>query len=209
MAGALPQLVEQQALDAGCALTAEQVLQIERYLVLLERWGRKINLTSNPDARWMTRQHLPDTFQLARLVREEAAHCQSYLDAGAGAGSTGLVLQIVRPVPELTLVEVNGRKCSFLRTVIHELDLTARLLQSRLELLEPAPHQLVCSRATWNPETWLELARPWMAADGRVAVFSRLELPASPGGCELRHQVHYKLPGGADRTLALFGPCQG
>jgi 16S rRNA (guanine527-N7)-methyltransferase len=209
MSGALPQLIEHQALDAGCPLTARQISQIERYLSLLNRWGQKINLTANPDARWMTRQHLPDTFQLARLVQRDAADCQSYLDAGAGAGSVGIVLHVIRPVPLLTLVEVNGKKCAFLRTVIHQLGLNARLLQSRLEQLEPAPHQLVCSRATWNPETWLELAEPWMAADGRVAVFSRLELPASSGAYELRQQVRYALPDGRDRTLTLFGRGSG
>jgi 16S rRNA (guanine527-N7)-methyltransferase len=68
------------------------------------------------------------------------------LDIGSGAGFPGLVLSIVTP-HKVTLVESDQRKAIFLRTVIRELNLTADVINERIETVAPVGASIVTARA--------------------------------------------------------------
>lgn len=113
----------------------DRLAPLEYYLALLERWQRAHNLVAPSTLEDAWNRHILDSAQLARLV--PAGPCR-LLDLGSGAGFPGLVLAILftgRPDFESTLVESNGRKCAFLRTVARELSLPVTVLQARIESL--------------------------------------------------------------------------
>jgi len=109
---------------AAIELDGVQAELLERYLELLARWNRTINLTAVP------LESLPDT-SLDRLLVEPLLAARffpltstEWYDLGSGGGSPAIPLKILRPLARLTMVESKSRKAAFLRQVIHSLHLT-------------------------------------------------------------------------------------
>jgi 16S rRNA (guanine(527)-N(7))-methyltransferase RsmG len=157
-------------------LASVDVDKLARYVSLVVRWGRRINLTGRPEAAVFIQRQLPDGLVLAdRLLSTTTQQRVSLLDVGTGAGIPGIVVGLACPQLRVTLVEPNQRRCSFLRTVIFELEMSCHLLDTSLEQvapqLVPAQVSLVCSRATWPPVTWLERAQHLVGAGGEVVTF--------------------------------------
>ena len=124
-------------------VSRETIARLAEYLAILVKWQAKINLISSktlPDA-W--RRHILDSAQLTSFLPTTASHI---LDIGSGAGFPGLVLSIVTP-HRVTLVESDQRKAIFLRTVIRELNLTADVINERIETVAPVGASIVTARA--------------------------------------------------------------
>jgi 16S rRNA (guanine527-N7)-methyltransferase len=81
-------------------------------------------------------EHAPTTVREPRRVRDDhladalvalelpvIRDARTLADLGAGAGVPGIPLAIALPEGRVTLVEGNGRKCEFMRTVVVRLDL--------------------------------------------------------------------------------------
>jgi 16S rRNA (guanine527-N7)-methyltransferase len=89
-------------------------------------------------------RHLLNCAVLERLIPEEAV----VADIGTGAGLPGIVLAIVRPDLQVSLVEPLLRRTTFLQEAVEKLDLTnAEVVRSRAEELAPASFDIVTSRA--------------------------------------------------------------
>jgi 16S rRNA (guanine527-N7)-methyltransferase len=81
---------------------------------------------------------------LERLIPEEA----EVADIGTGAGLPGIVLALVRPDLQVSLVEPLLRRTTFLLEVVERLELpNAEVVRSRAEDLTPASFDVVASRA--------------------------------------------------------------
>ena len=133
--------------EFGLQLNQYQVQQVQQYTKILLAWNDKINLTAIRDPLEILYRHFCESmFGAAGLPVEK---CR-LADVGSGGGFPGLPLKIVRPDLEVSLIESNVKKATFLAEVIRELGLTgARVLVSRFEELgeEVAPLDFVCSRA--------------------------------------------------------------
>lgn len=119
---------------------------------LLDQWNNRINLVSqNAMADFWTR-HALDSWQLWPHIPESA---QTLLDLGSGAGFPGIAMAIgckSRGMGHVTLVESAGKKANFLRTVIRELDLPAKVWADRAEKLSQhhtfqGPYDVITARA--------------------------------------------------------------
>lgn len=104
---------------------------------LLTHWNKKINLVSSTTISDFWRRHALDSHQLFSCLPKRDV---SILDLGSGAGFPGLALALSlkhsckdAPIGRVTLVESNGKKCNFLRTVVRELSLPANIVQDRVE----------------------------------------------------------------------------
>ena len=83
---------------------------------------------------------------------------------GAGAGFPGLALAISlksTPDAQVVLVEANGKKCNFLRTVIRELNLPAKAVQTRIENFDPQDFDVITARAFAALPKLLEYSLPF------------------------------------------------
>jgi 16S rRNA (guanine527-N7)-methyltransferase len=100
--------------------TAVQRSQLERYLDELQTWNGRLNLTAVPrDRAWM--KHVEESLALL----EAAAPAAGWLiaDLGSGGGIPGVVLAVMRPDVDVTLIESDQRKAGFLVHVAGLLDL--------------------------------------------------------------------------------------
>jgi 16S rRNA (guanine527-N7)-methyltransferase len=150
------------------ALLQERLLV---YYDLLERWNRKINLTSliNPIQAvdrlliepLAAAPHLPVGARLA--------------DLGSGGGSPAIPLALALDSPQLLMVESRSRKAAFLREAARAVELSAAVEATRFEeLRRVAAYQgsadVVSIRAVRPDSSTLEVAR-WLTVHGGTVAF--------------------------------------
>ena len=197
--------IQSEERRAGIALSNTQRDGLLHYIGLLQKWGKKVNLTANPSPEAIVSRHLPDALYLYRkmAIDMDLQTDSTFVDVGSGAGLPGLLIGILFPELSTTLVESISKKCTFIRTVCHELHLrNVTVVNKRLEQADIQKADLVSSRATWDPEEWLERAGSLLKAGGIAVVFTagELALEVEPLGYILQSRVKYSLMDGAGRV---------
>ena len=92
-------------------------------------------------------------------------------DVGSGAGFPGIPIKLWAPEIELTLIESNNKKATFLREVARTLTLTDINIQNtRAETLPTHAFEVVTLRAVERFETVLPTAASLLASQGRLAL---------------------------------------
>lgn len=130
--------VERRLARVGGRATGSQIDQLVEYLLLLDRWNRRMNLTALDDPDGAVDRLLVEPMLAAAAIDAGAL---SLVDVGSGGGSPAIPLKIARPELALTMVEVKTRKSVFLREVVRHLGLTACTVETaRFEhvLVKPA-----------------------------------------------------------------------
>jgi|SRR5579871_1026348 len=94
------------------ALTDEQITKLHQHYELLERWNKRINLTSVASGEEMVVRHYCESLFFAAQLSNGS---DSLVDIGSGAGFPGFPIAIAKPLWNVTLVESNQRKAVFLR----------------------------------------------------------------------------------------------
>ena len=162
------------ALAFGLVLTDEQADACLVYLVELEKWNRKFNLTAIRDEREIVTKHFIDSFSyLTGFVPEKG---MELLDMGSGAGFPALPIKIAAPGLSVSLVESVRKKGAFLRHVIRTLGLEdVRVLGMRTGELPSVCHafyDVVTARAFSDMESALKEGAAFLKRGG-VMVLSR------------------------------------
>ncbi len=137
-------------------VSRETLDRLERWLADLRRWKARINLVgaSTLDDPW--RRHILDSAQLLRFLPPET---RRLVDLGSGAGLPGLILAILG-VPEVHLIESDGRKAAFLLHCKGSLGLPGVTVHvARAEDVRLPPADVVTARALAPLERLLPLAR--------------------------------------------------
>jgi len=147
--------------------------RLETYAELLKKWNPKINLVSASTLPDLWTRHFRDSAQILSLAPLDA---RIWADLGAGGGFPGLVVAIIghetRPDLEMTCVESDQRKATFLRTVIRETGVSARVVVDRIEKAAPIGADVVSARALAPLGRLLDYAERHLSADG-VALFPK------------------------------------
>jgi len=115
----------------GCVdLSDSQIGQLYEHYELLQRWNRKINLTSIPSGpKAVIRHYCESLFFVANLP---VTGNTNIADLGSGAGFPGVPMAILRPEWSVALIESHQRKAVFLREASRGLS-NVRVLPSRAE----------------------------------------------------------------------------
>jgi 16S rRNA (guanine527-N7)-methyltransferase len=152
--------------DLGLDLTKETQAKLMDYLKLLQKWNKVYNLTAIRNAEQMISHHLLDS--LAVLPHLWPG---SWLDVGCGAGLPGLVLAIVQPDWQFTLIDSNSKKTSFVQQAAIELGLENVQVQCvRVEEMRVTKKfDGIISRAFADTEDFVRLTRHLIADEGRWA----------------------------------------
>lgn len=189
---------------AGLAveLDDERWGRVARFFELRARWAGTHNL-SGPQALADLRADLLDAAAVwAALGGGEAGDAPPLADVGSGSGAPGLLVACLAPTRPLWLVEPLAKRCAFLRTAAHALELTEvrvfreRWPSARVDALGPC---VAVSRAVVSPEEWPHLAaRPQVSAVVQLLAQRR---PAWPlAGFSLAAEVRYVAPDGGERV---------
>lgn len=124
-----------EARRAGFSLTPEQAEGLSRYLALLLKWNRAMNLVGRADWPGVFRDLAADSLHLAAFLETLALPEEPLsLDLGAGAGLPGLPLRLVWERGDYVLVELREKRAIFLSQAIAALGLPrTRALRGRAE----------------------------------------------------------------------------
>ncbi len=139
-------------------------------MTLLERWldalAETPGLTSvlRADAR---RVHVDESLAAADVVR---AYEGPIVDVGSGGGAPGIPLAIALPEREVTLLESNRRKCSFLERWARELP-NVQVVCGRAEEQPVDNWGVAVAKALASPPVAAEWCLPLVAAGGAAVLF--------------------------------------
>ena len=133
---------------AGQFVSRETIDRLKKYGDLLTKWNPHINLVSGSTIKSLWSRHIEDSAQIFTLVPDVEG---SWVDLGSGGGFPGLVIAILAQESnsnlQVTLVESDARKATFLRTVIRECKLSVRVVTDRIESLPSLQADVISARA--------------------------------------------------------------
>ncbi|MCV2882100.1 16S rRNA (guanine(527)-N(7))-methyltransferase RsmG [Actibacterium sp. XHP0104] len=157
---------------AGLSVSRETFERLKTYESLLHKWNPAINLVAKSTLADAWARHFVDSaqiFQLAPLARHWA-------DLGSGGGFPGMVIAILAaehaPDMQVTLVESDQRKATFLRTVAREAGVRANVIAERIEDVPPLGADVLSARALASLDVLLGFAQRHLLPDG-VAIFPK------------------------------------
>lgn len=126
-------LLEQRLQAQGIDFPRTAVQKMARYQEMLEDWNGRMNLTGDASFEALLDAHLMDSLaplSVAGLLPENAA----VIDVGSGAGLPGVPLAIVRPDLQITLLDSQLKRVTFLEAVTEALELqNTSVLHARAE----------------------------------------------------------------------------
>lgn len=158
------------------SLTPEQTGKLEQFADFLLAYNKHTNLTSITDPTQFVIKHLEDTLALAKQCDWKN---KKVLDVGSGGGFPGIVLLIMHPSIELTLLDSTLKKVEFLRQALQHLDLQATVVHARAEdwiRSNREAFDIVTARAVAPLQVLAEWCIPYVRVGGMfVAMKSRVE----------------------------------
>jgi 16S rRNA (guanine527-N7)-methyltransferase len=199
--------------EEPAVLSPDQLKDISIYIDLLLRWNARINLTSIRKEEEIVTRHFGESLFAARHLFPTQEQCRperprscTAIDVGSGAGFPGIPIKIWAPEINLTLIESNQKKATFLREVTRTITLTnVNIFPGRAEDYPSPPADLVTFRAVERFETSLPVAAGLVAPGGRLALLiSELQVirgkELTP---TLAWQVPRPIPHSSSRVLVI------
>lgn len=184
------------ALNEAINKSIEQ--RLLQYLELLEKWNRVYNLTAIREKEEMVTHHLLDCLAIVPHLKylEEGY----ILDVGSGAGLPGIVLALVNPRWQITLLDSSHKKTSFVKQVSIELELqNIEVITERVEQWQaPRLYDLIISRAFSDLAEFVDLTAHLCAANGKFAAMKGLypyeELAQLPPQVRQEQIISFEVP---------------
>lgn len=133
------------------------------YLALLQKWNKVHNLTAVRDPEDMVTLHLLDSLAVLPHIANGRL-----LDVGSGAGLPGIPLSIVRPDLQVTVMDSNHKKASFMRQAKAVLGLAnLEVMCGRVEEFQPEhKFDMIISRAFSDLAEFMRLTNHLCAENG-------------------------------------------
>ncbi len=198
----------------GITLDDDKLAKLERYYELLIEWNEKINLTRIVEKEDVYLKHFYDSLTLIKAI--DLNNVDSLCDIGTGAGFPGMVIKIVYPNINITLVDALNKRINFLNEVIKELKLDKiETIHARAEEFGKTNRELydvVVARAVSNISTLLEYSIPlvkvggvFVAMKGTNEEVSTLKTVYQKLDIKLENNLEFLLPyENSNRSLITF-----
>jgi 16S rRNA (guanine527-N7)-methyltransferase len=158
---------------AGLNVSRETFADLKALEALVRRWNPAINLVGKASLGNLWHRHIADSAQIFAYCPPSARH---WVDIGSGGGFPGLVVAILarEPVPALqvTLVESDQRKATFLRQAAQALGRDVTVLSERAEVVPGLAADVISARALAPLAELLSIAHRHLRLDG-VALFPK------------------------------------
>lgn len=142
--------------------------RLEKYYNLLIEYNKKINLTRITEKQDVYLKHFYDSITLIKAI--DLNQNLKVCDIGTGAGFPGLVLKIVFPNLQITLVDALNKRINFLNIVIKELNLkNINTVHYRAEIFirkNNETYDLITCRAVSKLNIISELCIPGLKING-------------------------------------------
>jgi 16S rRNA (guanine527-N7)-methyltransferase len=193
----------------GLTLTPEQLAKLQLYEEELLEWNERISLTAIRDVEGVRTKHFLDSLTVM-LGWERHGPPARIIDVGTGAGFPGLILKLIWPASQLTLVESVHKKADFCRHVADRLGLSGvTVLAERAETVgQDSAHRqsydLAVARAVARMPILMEYLLPLVHRNGIAMAMKGESAPAETQSAEramhlmggkLHKLIRVELPG--------------
>ena len=156
-------------LEPFIELDETRLRAISTYIDLLLKWNARINLTAIREPGEIVQRHFGESLFAAKHLLEQKLP-QTAVDLGSGAGFPGVPFALLAPEIQVTLIESQQKKATFLKELVHALGLkSARVFSDRAENYSGTA-DLVMLRAVERFEQALQMAVGLTTEGGRVAL---------------------------------------
>ena len=195
-------------------LNENQLSQLKTYCDFLIEYNKHTNLTAIKNEEDIYLKHFYDSLTLVKAINLNDIN--NVLDIGTGAGFPGMVLKIVYPHLNVTLLDSNNKKNEFLKELATKLNIKINIIYDRAEnyiINNREAIDLVVSRAVANLQVLTEISLPFVKVNGLFIAMkanASNELNTSLNciktcGGELKDTISFKLPiEDSERTLIVI-----
>ena len=173
----------------GIILTKNQSESLEKYANILIDYNKHTNITAITDKESIYLKHFYDSLTLTKIINLNTN--LKVLDIGSGGGFPGIVIKIIFPNLNITLLDSNNKKSEFQKYVINELNLKdIEVINDRAEnyFKKGLKYDLVVARAVSNMLVLDELCIPFLKINGNAILMKsevNEELAQSKKGIEI------------------------
>ena len=192
----------------GLELSDEQQSRLLDYVALLQKWNSTYNLTALRDAETMITHHVIDSLTLLPSIEQ----AKTLMDVGSGGGMPGIPAAIARPDLQITLLDSNTKKTTFLQQAIIELGLdNVTVAAGRVEAMHDKKVDVVTSRAFAELADFIALTKHLLNENGYWAamkgVYPYEEIEHVPAFVEVVKVEKMEVPMlDAERHMVIMRP---
>ncbi|MEI8356152.1 MAG: 16S rRNA (guanine(527)-N(7))-methyltransferase RsmG [Deltaproteobacteria bacterium] len=162
------ELLVQGGNQLGIELKSQEVVKFSELSAELNKWNKKINLTSIRDDSDVVLKHFIDSLSLLKVIGKEGR----LLDVGSGGGFPAIPLKIMLPLLSVVSVDAVEKKILFQRHVARILRLQDfSALHARVEELSlryPLHFNWIVSRAFSDIPAFVKIALPLLKDNGCI-----------------------------------------
>ena len=152
----------------GINITEEIMNKFDSYINFLIEYNEHTNLTAIKDYESILLKHFFDSLMLEHYF--DFKNTKRILDIGTGAGFPGMILAIMHPEIEVTLLDSNNKKLKFLELLAEKINVkNIKIVHERAEDYvnrERQKFDVVTSRAVSDLEILSELSIPFLKIGG-------------------------------------------
>jgi 16S rRNA (guanine(527)-N(7))-methyltransferase RsmG len=124
-------------------LSKNQVEKIEFFISQIINYNKHTNLVGKSTIENIWERHVLDCLQLSKHINEKKL---KIFDIGTGAGLPGVLLSIIG-YKNVLMVDSVKKKTDFIKRVVKELTLSARVQNKRIEKVKGVKQDIIVSRA--------------------------------------------------------------
>ncbi len=163
-------LIKEGAEKTGVVLDHKKANMFGVHAKQLLMWNKKTNLTAIKTPFEVAVKHYIDSIYPCMHIPDKS----KIIDIGSGGGFPGIVLKIVNPSLDVTLIDASRKKVSFLNYVIRELKLdNIKAVHVRVEdlaqnSLYKKSFDIAISRAFSRIDIFFDLSLPLVMEKGRI-----------------------------------------
>ena len=193
-------------------ISAGLLAELQTYLDLLLRWNARTNLTAVRDPEQIVTRHFGESLFAARILRDAGAfktatnEAPTLSDIGSGAGFPGIPIKLLLPDVQVTLIESQNKKATFLREVIRTLEVKdAEVYCGRAEAWYHTA-RVVTLRAVESFERTLPTAARLVAPGGTLCLLigaGQIDRARSSLGPHWRFQNPVAVPLSRERAILM------
>ena len=148
-------------------ITENQKVKLEKYANILIEYNKHTNITAITKLEDIYLKHFYDSISLVKGI--DLTKSMNVLDIGSGGGFPGLVLAIMFPNLNITLLDSNHKKSDFQKYVINELEIGNVIVENKRAedfYKDGNKYDLVVARAVAVLPILTELCLPFVATNG-------------------------------------------